>query len=126
MTAQQQPDRRCLSQLRVVHGSLSVELRKVQRLRDAFGVVIDYLEERPGLVNDPLPRPQLLDLAEDVLRVQGPRHYRALYTDVALAGGLCNGQDPARTFAAHLSSDMRFQSQGNGVWDLSLRVVNRS
>ena len=66
---------------------------------------------------------ELRDSIESVLAMNGkPLHYREIYERLLAKGIRVRGEDPLKNTGAHLSSDERFRSDGNGRWGLSTWV----
>ena len=54
----------------------------------------------------------------DVLRREGPTHYRDIYEKVAETGVIVVGKDPAAVLLARFSRDSRVHRVGSGTYDL--------
>ena len=63
---------------------------------------------------------ELRNSIESMLATNGkPLHYRDIYSRLIASGIRVKGEDPVKNTGAHLSSDERFRSHGNGLWGLS-------
>lgn len=109
--------------LRELKGRLT-QLRKeherIGALVEHYTFVIDDLESLAGQEELPQTTSNMRDVMEQILRNSGePLHYRAIYDRLAKMGIQVRGEDPVRNTGAHLSSDERFRSLGDGMWALA-------
>ncbi len=59
------------------------------------------------------------DTIYEILRDESPLHRKDIYERLLQRGVHIGGKMPVNTVGSHLSNDDRFESLGNGVWDIA-------
>lgn len=102
------------------YSELEEEFKRVRDLMHHYRGVIADLEAREIKDQGYSPSAGMHDAMERVIiAAGGPVHYKAIYDALVAMGVRVKGEDPIKNTGAHLSSDARFESRGEGMWGLT-------
>ncbi len=104
-------------QLKEAQASYDHIAEKVENYR---GMLADYSQWEGATAGQQLRSEDLHDTMFEILGcAQTPLHYKAIYDNLLDYGINVPGEDPVKNTGAHLSSDARFVSLGQGMWALA-------
>ena len=104
-----------MEKLQLEHDSLNETVRYIREFIDRIQGADDRIVTSPqvGTV-----RAQVTDTVEAILRKHGPQHRKALLQMVEASGVIVGGRSAVSNMSAYLSRDVRFGSNGDGLWKI--------
>ena len=108
-------------------GRIDERRAELHRQRSALATTLEFFggsaDDIPDSATSPaersVPNGEISNVIYDMLAESGALHRQDIQARLSEMGARIGGQNPVTVVSSHLRSDERFESVGNGLWDLA-------